>query len=70
MVEFHWAAFLPVVNPDNDARFGIVAGVNNKIRVLRRRAYGYRDWEFLKLKIISAFLPPPRNANISPHIPT
>ena len=30
-------------------------GVNNKIRVLQRRAYGYRDEEYLKLKIVAAF---------------
>ena len=42
-------------------------GLNNKIRVLQRRAYGYRDEEYLKLKIISAFLPPlPRGASRSP----
>ena len=41
----------------------LVEGVNNKIRVLQRRAYGYRDEEYLKLKIVAAFLPPlPRNA--------
>jgi hypothetical protein len=32
-------------------------GLNNKIRVLQRRAYGYRDEEYLKLKIVAAFLP-------------
>ena len=36
----------------------LVEGVNNKIRVLQRRAYGYRDEEYLKLKIVAAFLPP------------
>ena len=41
----------------------LVEGVNNKIRVLQRRAYGYPDEEYLKLKIVAAFLPPlPRNA--------
>jgi transposase len=35
--------------------------------VLQRRAYGYRDEEYLKLKIISAFLPPlPRSASRGP----
>ena len=44
------------------------AQVNNKIRVLQRRAYGYRDEEYLKLKIVAAFLPPlPRNAVFNPH---
>ena len=46
----------------------LVEGVNNKIRVLQRRAYGYRDEEYLKLKIVAAFLPPlPRNAVFNPH---
>ena len=43
-------------------------GINNKIRVLQRRAYGYRAEEYLKLKIVAAFLPPlPRNAVFNPH---
>ena len=28
----------------------MVEGLNNKIRVLQRRAYGYRDEEYFKLK--------------------
>jgi transposase len=43
----------------------LVEGINNKIRVLQRRTYGYRDEEYRKLKIIAAFLP--RNVNINPH---
>ncbi len=39
------------------------------LRVLQQRAYGYRDEDYLKLKIIAVFLPPlPRNANINPHV--
>ena len=34
-----------------------VEGVNNKIRVLQRRAYGYRDEEYLKLKIRRGGIP-------------
>ena len=46
----------------------LVEGVNNKIRVLQRRAYGYRAEEYLKLKSVAAFLPPlPRNAVFNPH---
>ncbi|MCF6170715.1 MAG: transposase, partial [Bacteroidales bacterium] len=26
-------------------------GMNNKIKVLKRKAYGYRDMEYFKLKI-------------------
>jgi len=35
-----------------------VEGLNNKIRVLQRRASGYRDEDYLKFKIVIAFLPP------------
>jgi transposase len=47
---------------------GLAEGINNKIRVLQRRANGYRDEEYLKLKIVATFLPPlPKNADINPH---
>lgn len=32
---------------------GPLEGLNNKIKVLKRRAYGYRDQEFFKLKILA-----------------
>lgn len=68
MIESHWDGIASYCHPDNKVSLGLVEGVNNKIRVLQRRAYGYRDEEFLKLKIVAAFLPPlPRNANINPH---
>jgi len=31
---------------------GPVEGINNKIKTLKRQAYGYRDTEFLKLRIL------------------
>jgi transposase len=46
---------------------GLIEGANNKIRVQQRRGYGYREEDYLELKIVAAFLPPlPRNANINP----
>ena len=33
---------------------GRLEGINNKIKVLKRRAYGYNDFEYFKLKIIQA----------------
>ncbi len=36
---------------------GFVEGLKNKIRVIQRRGYGYRDEEYLRLKILTAFLP-------------
>jgi transposase len=32
-------------------------GLNNKIRVLQRRAYALRDEEYLRLKILTTMLP-------------
>ena len=36
---------------------GFVEGLNNKIRVLQRRAYGLRDEEYLRLKVLTCMLP-------------
>ena len=70
MVERHWDGIASYCHPDNKVSLGLVEGVNNKIRVIQRKAYGYRDEEYLKLKIIASFLPPlPRNARINLHEP-
>ena len=36
---------------------GFVEGLNNKIRVIQRRAYGLRDEEYLWLKVLTCMLP-------------
>jgi transposase len=33
-----------------------VEGLNNKIRVIQRRAYGLRDEEYLRLKVLTCML--------------
>ncbi|MBN9575610.1 MAG: transposase, partial [Alicycliphilus denitrificans] len=33
----------------------VVEGINNTIKVIKRRAYGYRDQEYFFLKIRAAF---------------
>ncbi len=38
--------------------YAAVEGLNNKIRVIQRRAYGLRDEEYLRLKILTCMLPP------------
>jgi len=43
--------------PEPKGARGCVAGLNNKIRVLQRRAYGLRDEEDLRLKILTCLLP-------------
>lgn len=58
MIERHWEGIASYCHPENKVSLGLVEGLNNKIRVLQRRAYGYRDEEYLKLKIVAAFLPP------------
>jgi transposase len=30
-----------------------VEGINNKIKTMKRQAYGYRDQEFFELKILA-----------------
>ncbi len=67
MIERHWDGIAAYCTPENKVSLGVVEGLNNKIRVLQRRAYGDRDEEYLKLKIITAFLPPlPRRASRGP----
>ena len=58
MIDRHWDGIASYCRPENKVSLGLVEGLNNKIRVLQRRAYGYRDEEYLKLKIVAAFLPP------------
>ncbi len=68
MIETHWEGIASYCHPENKVSLGLVEGLNNKIRVLQRKAYGYRDEDYLKLKIIAAFLPPlPRSAEFDPH---
>ena len=68
MIERHWEGISSYCRPENKVSLGLVEGLNNKIRVLQRRAYGYRDEDYLKLKIVAAFLPPlTRSAEKDPH---
>lgn len=41
----------------NTAPLSFVEGVNNKIRVIQRRAYGLKDEEYLRLKVLTCILP-------------
>ena len=42
--------------PESKVSLGFVEGLNNKIRVIQRRAYGLRDEEYLRLKILTCML--------------
>ena len=57
-IHHHWDGIAAYCNPENKVSLGFVEGLNNKIRVLQRRAYGLRDEEYLRLKILTCTLPP------------
>ena len=58
MIERHWDGIASYCHRDNKVSLGMVEGLNNKIRVIQRKAYGYRDEKYLALKIVASFLPP------------
>ena len=58
MIESHWDGIAAYTKPENKVSLGFVEGLNNKIRVIQRRAYGLRDEEYLRLKILTSMLPP------------
>lgn len=57
MIEKHWDGIAAYSRPENKVSLGFVEGLNNKIRVIQRRAYGLRDEEYLRLKILTSMLP-------------
>ena len=57
MIDRHWDGIAAYCTPENKVALGFVEGLNNKIRVIQRRAYGLRDEEYLKLKILTTSLP-------------
>jgi transposase len=57
MIERHWDGVAAYSRPENKVSLGFVEGLNNKIRVIQRRAYGLRDEEYLRLKILTSMLP-------------
>ena len=56
MIERHWDGIAAYSRPENKVSLGFVEGLNNKIRVIQRRAYGFRDEEYLRLKILTCTL--------------
>lgn len=57
MVDRHWDGIAAYCQPRNKVSLGFVEGLNNKIRVIQRRAYGLRDEEYLRLKMLTCMLP-------------
>ncbi len=59
MIDRHWHGIAAYCRPENKVSLGFVEGLNNKIRVIQRRAYGLRDEQYLRLKILTCMLPAP-----------
>jgi transposase len=57
LVEAHWDGIEAYCHTENKVALGFVEGLNNKIRALQRQAYGFRDEEYLRLKILTCMLP-------------
>jgi transposase len=57
MIESHWEGIAAYCKPENKVPLGFVEGLNNKIRVIQRRAYGLQDEEYLRLKVLTCMLP-------------
>ena len=57
MIDRHWDGIAAYCRPENKVSLGFVEGLNNKIRVIQRRAYGLRNEEYLRLKILTCMLP-------------
>ena len=57
MIERWWDSIAAYCKPENKVALGFVEGLNNKIRVLQRRAFGLRDEEYLRLKVLTSGLP-------------
>jgi transposase len=58
MIYRHWDGIAAHCRTENKVALGFVEGLNNKVRVIQRRAYGLRDEEYLCLKILTCMLPP------------
>ena len=57
LVERNWSGIAAYCKSEEKFSLGFVEGANTKIRVIQRRAYGLRDEEYLRLKILTCMLP-------------
>jgi transposase len=57
MIEAHRDGIEAYCHEDNKVVLGFVEGLNNKIRDIQYRAFGYRDEESFRLKILTCMLP-------------
>ena len=55
MIDKHWDG--TTANPATRSCSAFVEGSNNRIRTMQKRAYGFRDEEYLRYKIPTCTLP-------------
>lgn len=60
LIERHWEGIISYCHPDHKVSLGFMEGLNNKIRLIQRRAYGIKDQEYLMLKVVTSFIKEPR----------
>lgn len=70
MVKTHWDGIVSFCKIENKVSLGFVEGLNNKIRQIQRRAYGLRDEEYLRLKVMTCTLPDLKALQNSTKLPT
>ena len=57
MIDRHRDGIATYCKTENKVALCFVEDLNNKIRIIQRRAYGLRDEEHLSLKVIICMLP-------------
>jgi transposase len=56
LIERHWDGIVSYCHPEHKVSLGFMEGLNNKIRLIQRRAYGIKDQEYLMLKVVTSFI--------------
>jgi transposase len=57
LIDRHWDGIVMYCKSEPKVALGFVEGLNNKIRVIQRRAYGLKDPEYFQLKVLTCMLP-------------
>jgi Transposase len=56
IIDSRWDGIAAYCKPENTVSPGFVEGLSNNIRVIQRRAYGLRDEDYLRLKVLTCML--------------
>ena len=57
LIEDHWPGIVSYCHADNKVALGFVEGLNNEIRTIQKRAYGFQGEDYLRFKILTSTLP-------------